>query len=466
MIRRLLAEHGPTVLVATLASAFGVALLQVTGYLGSAIRADDVTGESGTAAIMLQIAAWVFIVIAIYVSAVVTSNTVATVVAGRTRLIALLRLIGSSARAQRAAIAREGLVVGAIGAVAGVLVGTGAAIALSELAIATDVLPRVEHQWADAAVLPPAIVAALTTWLAAWVGSRRVLAVRPAQALGNATESSRDELAARHGRTVAAGVLAGVGVLLLLGGVALGLVTPLGVLVGLLGGVLSFTGVVLGAHVVMPPVLRLVGRALGSSAPARLAAENAVRHPERSSRMTIGLVIGVTLVTMFAVAMESYRTLLLAATEDRPEMREGIDEIIAGTVSVFSILVGFSALIAAIGLVNTLSLSVLQRTRELGLLRALGFERRQLRAMVIAEAAALTAAATVTGLVLGVFYGWAGAQSMLGSVQGEPLVILPSIPWGVVAALVGAAAVLTVVASLAPARRATRVSPVTALAVE
>lgn len=466
MIRRLRSEHGPTLLVATLASSFGVALLQVTGYLGSAIRADDVTGESGTAALMVQIAAWVFIVIAIYVSAIVTSNTVATVVAGRTRLIALLRLIGSSARAQRAAIAREGLVVGAIGAVTGVLVGTGTAMLLAEIAAAADVLPRVEHAWADAAVLAPAVVAALTTWLAAWVGSRRVLAVRPAEALGNAAEASRDELAARRGRTATAAVLAGVGLFLLLGGVALGLVTPLGVLVGLVGGILSFTGIVLGAHVVMPPVLRLVGRALGTSPAARLAAENAVRHPERSSRMTIGLVIGVTLVTMFAVAMESYRTLLLAATEDRPEMRAAIEEMVAATVTVFSILVGFSALIAAIGLVNTLSLSVLQRTRELGLLRALGFERLQLRAMIVAEAAALTAAATATGLVLGVFYGWAGAQSMLGSVQGEPLVILPSIPWGVVAALVGAAAVLAVVASVAPARRATRVSPVTALAIE
>ena len=293
-----------------------------------------------------------------------------------------------------------------------------------------------------------------------------VLAVRPAEALGNATESSRDELGARRGRTATAAVLAGVGLFLLLGGVALGLVTPLGVLVGLLGGILSFTGIVLGAHVIMPPVLRLVGRALGTSPPARLAAENAVRHPERSSRMTIGLVIGVTLVTMFAVAMESYRTLLLAATDDRPEMRAAIEEMVAATVTVFSILVGFSALIAAIGLVNTLSLSVLQRTRELGLLRALGFERRQLRLMVVAEAAALTAAATVTGLVLGIFYGWAGAQSMLGSVQGDPLVIAPSVPWLLVVALIGAAAVLTIVASLAPARRATRVNPTTALRAE
>ena len=89
-----------------------------------------------------------------------------------------------------------------------------------------------------------------------------------------------------------------------------------------------------------------------------------------------------------------------------------------------------------------------------------------MRTKTRAAASCRSAAATASGLVLGVFYGWAGAQSMLGSVQGEPLVIAPSIPWLVVASLVAAAAVLTVVASIAPARRATRVSPVTALAIE
>ncbi|RXZ48158.1 FtsX-like permease family protein, partial [Agromyces binzhouensis] len=134
MIARLRTEHAPTLLVAALASAFGVALMQVTGYLGSAMRADDVTGSSATAALMLAIVAWVFIVIAVYVSGVVTANTVATVVAGRTRQIALLRLLGSTARAQRGAIAREGLAVGAVGAALGLVVGTLVAIGLAEWA--------------------------------------------------------------------------------------------------------------------------------------------------------------------------------------------------------------------------------------------------------------------------------------------------------------------------------------------
>ena len=131
-----------------------------------------------------------------------------------------------------------------------------------------------------------------------------------------------------------------------------------------------------------------------------------------------------------------------------------------------SVLLGAGAIGAAVGLVNSLSLTVLQRTRELGLLRALGFTIRQLRRMVLAEAAQLTITAVVVGLILGAIYGWVGAQTLFGSIHGSPGIIVPGIPWVVIGVLVGGAVILTLVASVAPARRATRVSPVTALAAE
>ncbi|MDF2574642.1 MAG: transporter permease [Agromyces sp.] len=465
-MRSRFADQWPTMLVAALAGTFGVALLHVTGLLAAAIAADEVTGESDTVALMLGIVAAVFIVIAVYVSAIVTANTVATVVAGRTRLIALLRLIGSTARAQRAHIAKEGLGIGLAGALIGIVAGTGLAFLLEEVAVATDVMPATEYGYLNPAVILPAVAVVVTTWLASWVGSRRVLRVRPIQAIGNSAEADREELGHRRVRNVSAIVLFVLGIALLVAGVVWGLTEPYGVLVGMVGGILSFTGIVLGAHVVMPPVLRLVGRALGRSPAARLAAENAVRHPERSSRMTIGLVIGVTLVTTFAVTMESYRAMLLEAQRVQPEVYAGIEEMLNVTVAVFTVLIGFSAVIAAIGMVNTLSLSVMQRTRELGLLRALGFDRGQLRRMIVAESAALTLAATVTGIVLGFGYGWAGAQALLGGAQGEPAFVLPGIPWAMFGGLLLAAGILTLVASIAPARRAMRVAPVVALAVE
>ncbi|QTX06080.1 FtsX-like permease family protein [Agromyces archimandritae] len=430
------------------------------------MAADDVTGSSATVATMLNVIAFVFIAIAVYVAAVTTANTVATVVAGRTRVIALLRLIGSSARDQRNVLAREGLIVGVAGAVAGALIGTAAAWGIGQAGVAAEAIPAYEYAYLQPILVVPMVAVAATTWLAAWTGSRRVLAVRPAEALGNATEASGEELGRRTGRTATGIALIVLGVLALAGGVLAGLLHPGGVLIGVVGGILSFTGIVLVADRIMPPVLRAVGRWFGRSPSARLAAENAVRHPERATRMTIGLVIGVTLVTMFGVTMESYRQALYLAMDDQEILREAIGPMIDGTVAVFSALIGFSAVIAAVGLVNTLSVSVLQRTREIGLLRALGFDRAQVRLMILAEAAALTVAATATGLVLGFVYGWAGAQAMLGSMNGSPELIAPGIPWPIIWVVVGAAVVLTAVASLAPARRAGRVSPVVALAVD
>ncbi|HEY8914489.1 FtsX-like permease family protein [Lacisediminihabitans sp.] len=464
-MRRGIREHVPSVLVATLSAAFGVSLLEITAVLGQIVATDGVAGASKTVGLMLGIVAFVFIVISIYVGAIVTSNTFATIIAGRTRTIALLRLIGSSAAAQRRSVAREGLAVGILGAVLGVVIGTAVTIVVVTIATAARFVPSLPYTFVEPVVLLPAVAVVLTTWLASWVGSRRVLLVSPIQATGVAVEQSREEVAGRRGRNVTAIVLFSVGAGLLGLGVLVGLVNPGGVLIGLVGGILSFTGLVLGAHLVMPPALRLTGRMFGSSATARLAAENAVRYPERSSRTTIGLVIGVTLITMFAVAVESYRQMILAAQRSQPEVYQGVDQTLAITVGVFSVLMGFSALIAAIGMVNNLSLSVLQRTRELGLLRALGFTARQIRTMILAESAQLTVAAVLVGLVLGVLYGWAGAQSLLGSINGSPGLIVPAVPLLLIGIVVAGAAVLTLVASIAPSRRATRVTPVAALAV-
>ena len=461
-----LREHVPSILVATLGATFGVALLLGVNALTVLIGADAVTGESNTVAVLLGVVAWVFITIAIYVSAVVTANTFATIIAGRTRTIALLRLIGASAADQRRAVAREGFIVGGVGAIAGTLLGTGIVAGMMSTLVALGIVEDLPFSYVDPVVILPVVAVVLTTWLASWVGSRRVLTVSPMEATGAATEQTREETTARTGRNAAAIVLFTVGIGILLLGVAVGLVSPFGVLIGLVGGLLSFTGLVLGAHLVMPPALRLVGRAFGSSASAKLAAENAVRYPERSSRTTIGLVIGITLVTMFAVAINSYQSMIYQAQASDPEYYAGVDTMLVITVVVFSVLTGFSALIAAVGMVNNLSLSVLQRTRELGLLRALGFTGRQVRTMILAESAQLTAASVLVGLTLGIFYGWAGAQSLLGSINGGPGLVVPTVPLALIAVIVVAAVILTVAASTAPSRRATRVAPVVALAVD
>lgn len=127
-------------------------------------------------------------------------------------------------------------------------------------------------------------------------------------------------------------------------------------------------------------------------------------------------------------------------------------------------LVGFSAIIAAVGLVNLLTIGVVQRRTELGLLRALGLSSGQIRVMVLLEAAHITIASTLLGLVLGVAYGWIGAQSTIGYYPDGGLLVAPAIPWVPVAIVIGAMALLTLVAAVTPTRLATRISPVEALA--
>ncbi|RIX30693.1 ABC transporter permease [Amnibacterium setariae] len=456
-------QHGSGVLVAALSSAFGVALLQGTGLLTAALRADGTTGTSDTVAALLRITSAVFLGLALYAGAVVTTNTFAVIVAGRVKAIALRRLLGSTARAERGAVAREGLVVGAVGAAIGVLVGSVGVALIAAGARVADVLPATPYSYANPEVLLPAAAVVLTTWLAAVVGSRRVLAVTPMQALGGAEEVSEEESRASALRSAAAIVLGAIGALLLVGGVALGVVSFAGLLVAFVGGIVSFTGIVLGAHLVIPRALRLVGRLMGGSATTRLAAENAVRYPQRSTRSTVGLLIAVTLITTFGVAIRTFGDMIEAAAGNDPVYYANTEAMLTAVTTVFSVLIGFSAVIAGVGLVNSLSLGVLQRTRELGLLRALGFSARQLRRMILAESGQLVLTAVLLGLVLGTVYGWAGAHSLLGAAHGAPGLLFIGFPWALAGIVVGGGVLLTLIASVAPSRRATRVAPVEAL---
>ena len=460
---------GASILVAALSAGFGVVLVEVTAYIGAVLQADPFIGDSGTLAFVVALLSVLLTAVAMYVAAIVTANTFSTIIAGRTRRIALMRLIGATARSQRAEVGRQGLVVGVIGAALGLLAGL--VLAVAGVQIGAQLIDNAPSAFpiAQPLVALPVVGVALTTWAAAWVGSRRVLSVTPLQALGGSVERTHDDVSARPGRHVGAWVLLISGAGLLAGGVVLGLITPLGVVVAFVGGVLSFTGLALGSVLFMPPVLRLVGRLFGSSATARLAAENALRYPERSSRMAIGVVMGVTLVTMFAVALESAKRLMMSqVTGDVP------DEFFApmdAFAAIMMVLVAISAVIAAVGLVNLLTIGVVQRRRELGLLRSIGLSNGQVRAMVLLEATHITVAATLTGLVLGVAYGWIAAQSLLGSVPTLPDMtpaglVAPQVPWLPVVIIVLATALLTLLAAATPTRLATRVAPVEALAAD
>ncbi|MBN2623091.1 MAG: ABC transporter permease [Acidimicrobiales bacterium] len=118
-------------------------------------------------------------------------------------------------------------------------------------------------------------------------------------------------------------------------------------------------------------------------------------------------------------------------------------------------------IIALMGIANTLSLSVHERTRELGLLRAVGQSRRQLRAMVRGEALVVALFGTVTGVVLGLFLGWAMVDALAD--EGFTAFAVPAGPLAMVLAL---GALVGVVASVRPARRAARLDVLEAIATD
>ena len=236
-----LRDHASSILVAALSSAFGVALLQLTNNLATALALNDEFGHWAGFRLALNVLAFVFIVIAVYVGSIVTANTFATVIAGRTRTIALVRLIGGSARSQRTQVAREGLIVGAVGTAAGAIVGAVTAFAIFQFAQAADVLPASAYSFFDLIALLPVIGVALTTWLAAWIGARRVLTVTPMQALGASIDSLDASGKPQLQRIVLSTLLFGVGMGVVVLGMLVGLATQLGMLISLVGGVMSFT---------------------------------------------------------------------------------------------------------------------------------------------------------------------------------------------------------------------------------
>lgn len=136
------------------------------------------------------------------------------------------------------------------------------------------------------------------------------------------------------------------------------------------------------------------------------------------------------------------------------------ETMINGMMALLVGLIAVAVLIALVGVANTLSLSVIERTRESATLRAIGMTRGQLRRSLAVEALMLSLVAGVAGVALGTLFGWLGSY-MVFSQYGDT--VFP-FEWGVNGAVLGVAAVAALLASVFPARRAVRTPPVEALA--
>jgi putative ABC transport system permease protein len=149
--------------------------------------------------------------------------------------------------------------------------------------------------------------------------------------------------------------------------------------------------------------------------------------------------------------------------EDRDEfaatMTSGVDMML----TIIYALLALAIIIALMGIANTLSLSIHERTRELGLLRAVGQTRRQVRSMVRWESVVIATFGAVGGIALGVFLGWALVQAV-GTASGGLGVF--ALPTGRLAIVLVVGAVAGVLAGVRPARRAARIDVLQAIATE
>jgi putative ABC transport system permease protein len=139
--------------------------------------------------------------------------------------------------------------------------------------------------------------------------------------------------------------------------------------------------------------------------------------------------------------------------------REQLKATLSSFVTIIAGLLGLAVVISIIGIANTMTLSVVERTRESAMLRALGLTKRQLRRMLTVEALILGIVGAIVGVVLGGGFGMAAARTIRDD-------IVLAIPYGQIIAIVVGAGLAGMIAAVLPARRAAKSSIVTALASE
>jgi len=147
--------------------------------------------------------------------------------------------------------------------------------------------------------------------------------------------------------------------------------------------------------------------------------------------------------------------------EDQKQFIKEQSKVINQMLIFIYMLLLLALIIALFGIANTLVLSIVERTRELGLLRAVGMTRKQMKTMVRWEAVLIALFGTVGGLGVGLFFGWAFIRALAD--QGFHTFNVPVLQLAFICILAGA---FGVVAAMLPARRAARLNVLTAISTE
>ncbi|WP_326629732.1 MULTISPECIES: ABC transporter permease [unclassified Streptomyces] len=147
---------------------------------------------------------------------------------------------------------------------------------------------------------------------------------------------------------------------------------------------------------------------------------------------------------------------------DRQDIRDMFGGFISTALNIMYGLLAMALIIAVLGVVNTLAMSVFERQQEIGMLRAIGLDRRKVKRMIRLEAVVISVFGAVIGVALGTFLGWAIGRTLASAIPGYALVI----PWDRIAVFLVLAALVGVLASLWPARSAARLNMLTAIKTE
>ncbi len=150
----------------------------------------------------------------------------------------------------------------------------------------------------------------------------------------------------------------------------------------------------------------------------------------------------------------------IAEVLNQGELKEDREEQIDQIVNLFYALLALAVVVSLFGIANTLTLSIHERTRELGMLRAIGMSRRQVRTMIRYEAVITALIGGILGIVLGVVFATLIAQPL--KAEGFTL----SYPIGSLIVLLFVAAIFGVLAAILPARRAARLDVLQSLQYE
>ena len=147
--------------------------------------------------------------------------------------------------------------------------------------------------------------------------------------------------------------------------------------------------------------------------------------------------------------------------DDQAQFKEEQNRLIDQVFGIVLVLLVLSVIISAFGIANTLALSIYERVRELGLLRAVGMQRRQLGWMIVLEAVIVSLLGAVLGIAIGIAFGWA-MQLALADLGVSAF----AVPWGLLIVFAVVAAILGLIASIAPAIRASRIKVLEAITYE